>query len=493
MHKLYDISFSSEVIREKLYCKSRKFSINNSGQVFLPQGEELDCLTYFNSFSLCKWKKYTTLQNISIHLRIKGKAKVSVVGLTTNGKKNLKASLIEGYYEESFDVKSLDVEIIGLEFVGLTDCLIIDATYYGSFAKWQDRNIGIVICTYKREKYIKNTMELLRNFIRNNKWLDVLIVDNGSTLKEKNEENIRVTHNPNYGGSGGFTRGLLENSKRNKNDYILFMDDDVELELSTIYRTHSLLCGIKKEYKDSFVAGSMLSLENPYIQYEKVGRRDFLRGISYGRDYDLSKVEYLFLNEQEHNQENQFAAWWYCCMPIDRINNLGLPLPLFIKGDDIEYSIRNNRPIISMNGIGVWHEDFKRKSNALTCYFSARNMLIVNMYMKKTSRFKFCISLIARICRCVLLFKASDIFAVYEAVKDFSGGLVHITKEKPQMKIEALGKRQCGKNIILTFLLLLKVSIISVARYDQLHSDYENFRNEKLQDDKFWRNYMNIL
>ena len=79
-----------------------------------------------------------------------------------------------------------------------------------------------------------------------------MVVDNGSTLKECETNNLRIIHNPNYGGSGGFTRGLIENLKSKTNDYVLLMDDDIDLEPSALEHTYGLLCGLKEEYRESF-------------------------------------------------------------------------------------------------------------------------------------------------------------------------------------------------------------------------------------------------
>ena len=40
------------------------------------------------------------------------------------------------------------------------------------------------------------------------------------------------------------------------------------------------------------------------------------------------------------------------------IKENGLPLPIFVRGDDIEFSMRNNKEIVSLNGINVWHDPF---------------------------------------------------------------------------------------------------------------------------------------
>lgn len=36
----------------------------------------------------------------------------------------------------------------------------------------------------------------------------------------------------------------------------------------------------------------------------------------------------------------RYAGWWLCCIPVPVLHELGLPLPFFIKGDDVEQHIQ---------------------------------------------------------------------------------------------------------------------------------------------------------
>ena len=59
------------------------------------------------------------------------------------------------------------------------------------------------------------------------------------------------------------------------------------------------------------------------------------------------------------------------------IKENGLPLPIFVRGDDIEFSMRNNKEIVSLNGINVWHDPFILKYNEIMeDYYLPRNMIM---------------------------------------------------------------------------------------------------------------------
>ena len=72
-------------------------------------------------------------------------------------------------------------------------------------------------------------------------------------------------------------------------------------------------------------------------------------------------------------------------------------MPIFIKGDDVEYSIRNQQSILTVNGIGVWHEAFGKKENPAIKYFSDRNMFLVNHFAFGFGRLTFMITTLLKI------------------------------------------------------------------------------------------------
>ncbi|MEW5856233.1 MAG: hypothetical protein AB1861_02420 [Cyanobacteriota bacterium] len=95
----------------------------------------------------------------------------------------------------------------------------------------------------------------------------MFVVDNGRTLNEADfrEPKLRLVPNINAGGSGGFTRGLVEALEENVYSHFLLMDDDIELESQWIYRLFSLHEYAKTDFA---VAGGLLNLEKNYMLYE---------------------------------------------------------------------------------------------------------------------------------------------------------------------------------------------------------------------------------
>lgn len=90
---------------------------------------------------------------------------------------------------------------------------------------------------------------------------------------------------------------------------------------------------------------------------------------------DLRKRDALLRNTESQNWD--YGGWWCCCIPVSAIREKGLPLPVFIHRDDIEYGIRMGK-LMTLNGIGVWHEAVTKKLPQIGEYYDIRNMAILN-------------------------------------------------------------------------------------------------------------------
>lgn len=76
-----------------------------------------------------------------------------------------------------------------------------------------------------------------------------------------------------------------------------------------------------------------------------------------------------------------YNGWWMSLIPVSVLKEVGLSLPVFIKWDDAEYSLRARKhgvPTVSLPGAAVWHVSWvdKDDSHDWQAYFHARNRLI---------------------------------------------------------------------------------------------------------------------
>ena len=156
------------------------------------------------------------------------------------------------------------------------------------------------------------------------------------------------------------------------------MDDDITIDTESIEKTYTILSLLKDEYVDAFIGGAMLRIDKPNIQVESGASWNAGNLISNKSNLNMNVTWDCLFNEIEEYTE--FNAWWYCCFPMDVVSEENLPLPIFIRGDDLEYGLRNMKHLILMNGICVWHEPFENKYSSFLEYYIIRNRLVDNTF-----------------------------------------------------------------------------------------------------------------
>lgn len=362
----------------------------------IPKYRVADFMSYLNAFSLHKWEKYTNLQAVKLHLLIQGSCLVRLVGYTLDVHSPVKQVLFEQNYclnecaEIVLDYPETEAALLAFEIETDSDCKLFGGWYEGEFLENTRKNVNLSIATttFKKEEFIQSNLQLLQkelldsdDEIKDHLWIHV--IDNGRTLKPEqwNSDKITVHPNKNVGGAGGFTRGMIESMEQPENiTHVLLMDDDVIILPESIRRMYYLLRMLKPEFDEYFVSGAMLCYEEMNIQHEDVG---FVHSNgSYGPQKDLLDhtllKDILECDQEWLDRQHMYAGWWFCCIPMQMIQKNGLPLPLFIRGDDVEFSLRNQAKFITMNGICIWHMGFTYKFNAfMELYQVHRNSLIL--------------------------------------------------------------------------------------------------------------------
>lgn len=492
LEKLYSIKLPLDKRRQELYIKGKSLRIEGDA-VFLRKNQTLDFATYFNLFSVQKWKKYTSIRAVKIQLQLQGKYAITVSKISEEQEKTLFTEIGQGEYQKRIPLDDINDNFIAVKIKALEDDVqFLGGAYYGEFDKKQEANIGIIICTFKREKYVKRNLETLKLLMADNPHFHVMIIDNGSTLPEIQEEQLQIIHNRNYGGSGGFTRGLIEQVNQGVNDYVIMMDDDVLIETSSLERVYALCCYRKEKYTMQMIAGAMMSMDQPTLQYENTAYWGKVRLHSLGQGLNLNAMNDLIQNDQLPPMKNKYAAWWFCCIPVAVIHKNGYPLPVFIKSDDMEYGIRNHQDIITMNGIGVWHEAFANKMSPVVNYYSDRNMLILNEYADDCGRGTVLFSMIARLGRRILRGDVQGVRIFELAVKDYASGFHGITAIGADEKMEQVkqykGRENLWASVFITAFWILKIAV----NYSNLHKQYIDFRNNQLQTQDFWKEYLKL-
>lgn len=367
----------------------------NDSYCSAPRGKVISFDTYFNSFSIGKWNKYTKLDNLSLLIECEGVMLFHLYNAVVINGQLIKRVIREnriGSDQRSETVIELPVDYTeGILYFTLTAESDNAVFYGGSYftdideVELNDVNIAVDICTFRREKYVLRNIGILKKQIIENPesplygGLNLFISDNGQSLPAGEQtEQVHIFSNKNLGGAGGFGRGMIEIMKVREEygiTHILMMDDDVLIDPEAVLRTAVLLKMLKPEYTDAFIGGHMLKLNHMNVESEAA---DFFHRCTHTpvkSNYNLLKPISVVKNEIE--DPINYLSWWYCCMPVDILGEDNLPIPVFIKRDDIEYGLRNGKTFIILNGINVWHEEFNYKSSSYLNYYYYRNLCIM--------------------------------------------------------------------------------------------------------------------
>ena len=399
-----------------------------AGALHLSAGQAVSLCTYFNTLSINKWKRLTGARDFCAHLDLQGTGEVVLMELQAADVEGSNPVLHSCKAHEiarlPFDFKTratLDVPLgctgataVGFDVVAHGDAAFFGGSYSALPAQLHQTDICILSTTFQKEEFILGNLSMLREQV----WeagsnsgsanpthdasmaelaqhLDIIVVDNGQTLDAAAVEgaHVRLFPNRNAGGAGGFARGMIE-AMRSERAYshVLIMDDDLSMHTEAFWRTYRLLSMLLPRHRGKFVSGAMLRLNETNIQHEDIGIVHEVgfyaprKGVR-----DLYDPRCFVINDANwETKPNTYAAWWYCCIPFEYVRPDNLPMPLFVRGDDVEYSLRNKPGFITLNGICVWHMGFNKKYSAsMECYQVMRNSLILQAASQTASRARY--------------------------------------------------------------------------------------------------------
>lgn len=368
---------------QKLYFRLNdraQFSYSKP-EIILGSGGKADFTSYFNQFSVNKWKHYTEILNIALVLEFEGDALLSVV---INQHETAEAIVLDKKLSSkelsrsSIDLPSLEDlpnGLISFRLHSLSDFRFKSASFVTTQHPCQNVHLGIAITAFKRDEYVVPAVRrLTEELIEDHDYKDkvkLTVVDNGGTLKDKNlPASCHVIQNRNLGGSGGFARGLLHYHKECEGiTHCLFMDDDASCETEAIKRTIAFLSFASNSH--TAIAGAMMLESAPTIQHENGAIFD-QHCIPLKHGLNLTSANNLKKNDLI--EPIMYGAWWYFAFPIKHVDYY--PFPFFVRGDDVAFSCANPFEIATLNGISSLQDSFAEKESPMTVYLDTRQNIV---------------------------------------------------------------------------------------------------------------------
>jgi len=360
----------------------------------VPAGGVLSTESYFNCFFEAHWRRFTSLDRLALRLRVGGAGRVELyrrlpdrepallAGVDFAGEEQELLLPVPGPRFHFRELGAVYFEVRGGRggaTLHAAEWLAVDA---------RPAAVGLVAgyCTFNRERYL---LEGLRRLADDPEALDclraVVVVDQGTnrvtahpdfvSLPAAAAARTRIVEQGNFGGAGGFTRSILEAQGVGGASHVLLMDDDAVLEPESVFRAARFLALARGEVA---VGGNMLDLLRANEVFEVTAEvlPQHLAPQRVVGGFPVDRREGLTPLLDVHT--TRYNGWWFMAFPLSLVERLGLPLPFFIRCDDMEWGCRLNRagvPIVPLPGVGVWHEPFYLKWRGWQNYYELRNML----------------------------------------------------------------------------------------------------------------------
>ncbi len=366
--------------REKLFIRGKFTRPPQKTVLSIAAGDSVSFQTFYNSFSLDKWKNNTKLGDLFFNIAGSGKVTLKIYIQDYQSEKNLLKTVTLSLQPHCFKSCAIDTFInlsgtmLYCEVVALAESEIIAASFSTTTPVNNTPKIALVITHFNRTESIKEVCGRMQDEFAKVPCLSdkfhLFIIDNSKNSGLFSTNDVSIIPNENYGGTGGFTRGLLEAAKTKDFTHCLFMDDDANCLFESILRVYSFLsfCHDKK----LAISGALFKKESPCQLIEKGSYFKYTYIPLYLSCF-ATDVETLLKIEKEVTYR-LYGPWCFFAFPIGSIQHY--PFPFFIRGDDVSFSLQNSFHILTLNGIATWVDDFIEKNSPITVYFDLRHFFV---------------------------------------------------------------------------------------------------------------------
>ncbi len=368
----------------------------------ISEGKRVSFATYFNAFPAGYWRRWTSLESVTLRIRMAGPATVVLYRSSARGHCHPIETIVvdadePGTIERSLPLASfIDGGWYWFDIVaGQREATLLEAEWAAPAMPVPHGRLSIGMPTINRPGFV---LEQLRTLGEAPDVLDLLdavyVVDQGTDrvsghpdfpdAAKKLGDRLRVIEQPNLGGSGGFSRVMDEAVRAGRSDYVLLLDDDIRLEPESILRAAAFADLARKP---TIVGGHMFSLYDRAVLHaygETVARRNWWWGHAPGTmpRHDFGRRNLRNTPWLHRRVDGDYNGWWMCLIPTRVISELGLAIPVFLKWDDAEYGLRAGRsgyPTVSLPGVACWHIPWLDKTDAVDwgAYYHARNRIVV--------------------------------------------------------------------------------------------------------------------
>jgi len=395
---------SSDLDREMTFTvpNARRVRALSRTRVCVPGQTEVSFAAYFNAFPASYWRRWSTLRTVHLRLDVDGEGRIDVYRSKADGTEiHVHGELVEataGRQEIDIELDLTPFEDGGWYWFDLStedfELILHSGGWHAPVTAPGRAAVTIGIPTFNRPTDCMATLRAISSDELVRSVVTAVVIPDQGTNKVRDQEGfaaaqaalgdrLRIIDQPNLGGSGGYARVMYEALENTDCEQILFMDDDIILEPDSILRAVAFS---RFARQPMLVGGQMLQAQarsRLHAWAVVLDRHRMQGGKAPGTEYDhdFSQRSLRHTAWMHRRIDADYNAWWMCLIPRSVAEHVGLPLPLFIKWDDVEYGLRaraTGYPTVTVPGVAVWHMSVPDKNDTTDsqAYFYLRNRLV---------------------------------------------------------------------------------------------------------------------
>lgn len=377
-----------------LYLHADPSATWSRASIAMEPGTSVSYGTYFGAFPSSYWRHWTGVAVVELVFEVDAETEVAIFGTDATGATHLlqRRRVQAGVSRLGLALGAETDGWVWPEFRALSEPVTVrDITWQTSQPPVRASRVGAAITTFDRESDCIALLQSLSEPGLAESVPMIVVVDQGrrelrqdpgfAAVAELLSGRLRVHRQGNLGGSGGFSRGMLE-AVDGDLDFALLLDDDVRLEPESVLRLAAFAAYARRP---TIVGAQMLSSVEPLRLHsfgEHVDRRTMWWSAI---DPSLSALDLgagiRGIPRLSRRVDVDFNGWWMCLVPTRLVRDAGASLPYFIKWDDAEFGLRaaaHDVPTVTLPGAALWHVPWTAKDDGLDwqAYFQFRNRVL---------------------------------------------------------------------------------------------------------------------
>jgi GT2 family glycosyltransferase len=356
------------------------------GRVSLAARQSLDFSGWLDALPLGYWARFTTVKAVRLEVTSSAPVDVTVrisnarghVPLEGNCRDVASGRTREGRFAATID--TAEAAAGGWAWPIITAAFDDDSTDVAEVSwQWvtddvvpQPNSLAVAITTFDRTDACLRQLGVLAAAAQGGGSLDgvlgrVILVDQGTmpvaesagfgAVQESLGDRLTVIRQRNLGGSGGFARGLHEGLTDSRITHVALLGDDAVAQPERLAHAWAFAQAARSP---TLVGGQTVDDVAPKA---------------------LHRLGAAFPSTSQVPPSVDFLPWRMCLVPRAAVEAIGLPLPFFLKWDDVEYGLRATAagfPSVVLPGAVVWHDSLAERDaeSGWQAYFLLRNRIV---------------------------------------------------------------------------------------------------------------------